>query len=57
MSMPAPKAETFRLVTRGDLDGLICAVLLKELNMIDDILFAAGDEPEGLGPELAYVVN
>ncbi len=29
----------FRLVTRSDFDGLICAVLLKELNMIDDIKF------------------
>lgn len=29
----------FRLVTRSDFDGLVCAVLLKHLNMIDDILF------------------
>lgn len=29
----------FRLVTRSDFDGLVCAVLLKDLNMIDDILF------------------
>ena len=29
----------FRLVTRSDFDGLVCAVLLKELNMIDDIKF------------------
>ncbi len=29
----------FRLVTRSDFDGLVCAVLLKELDMIDDILF------------------
>lgn len=29
----------FRLVTRSDFDGLICAVLLKELNIIDDIKF------------------
>jgi len=28
-----------RLVTRSDFDGLVCAVLLKELNMIDEILF------------------
>jgi nanoRNase/pAp phosphatase (c-di-AMP/oligoRNAs hydrolase) len=34
-------AETtkYRLVTRSDFDGLVCAVLLKHLNMIDDILF------------------
>ena len=30
----------FRLVTRSDFDGLVCAVLLKELDMIDDIKFA-----------------
>ena len=29
----------FRLVTRSDFDGLVCAVLLKHLGMIDDILF------------------
>jgi len=31
--------EKFRLVTRSDFDGLVCAVLFKELDMIDDILF------------------
>lgn len=31
--------EKYRLVTRSDFDGLVCAVLLKELGMIDDILF------------------
>ncbi len=31
--------KTFRLVTRSDFDGLVCAVLLKELDLIDDILF------------------
>ena len=31
--------EKFRLVTRSDFDGLVCAVLLKELSMIDDIVF------------------
>jgi len=29
----------YRLVTRSDFDGLVCAVLLKELDMIDDIKF------------------
>jgi nanoRNase/pAp phosphatase (c-di-AMP/oligoRNAs hydrolase) len=29
----------FRLVTRSDFDGLVCAVLLKHLGMIGDILF------------------
>ena len=31
--------QQFRLVTRSDFDGLVCAVLFKELGMIDDILF------------------
>lgn len=31
--------QRFRLVTRSDFDGLVCAVLLNELNLIDDILF------------------
>lgn len=29
----------FRLVTRSDFDGLVCAVLLKDLDMIDEIKF------------------
>ncbi|MFZ6816797.1 exopolyphosphatase [Undibacterium sp. Ji22W] len=29
----------FRLITRSDFDGLVCAVLLKHLNLIDDIKF------------------
>jgi nanoRNase/pAp phosphatase (c-di-AMP/oligoRNAs hydrolase) len=29
----------FRLVTRSDFDGLVCAVLLKARGMIDDIMF------------------
>lgn len=32
-------ANKFRLITRSDFDGLVCAVLLKHLDMIDDILF------------------
>ena len=30
-------ASKFRLVTRSDFDGLVCAVLLKHLDLIDDI--------------------
>jgi nanoRNase/pAp phosphatase (c-di-AMP/oligoRNAs hydrolase) len=30
---------TYRLVTRSDFDGLVCAALLKELGMLDHILF------------------
>ncbi|MEM8775325.1 MAG: exopolyphosphatase [Pseudomonadota bacterium] len=36
--MPKP-GETYRLVTRSDMDGLVCAVLLKELGICGDIKF------------------
>lgn len=29
----------FRLVTRSDFDGLVCAILLKHINLVDDITF------------------
>lgn len=29
----------YRLITRSDFDGLVCAVLLREMRMIDEILF------------------
>ncbi len=36
-----PKADQkYRLITRSDMDGLVCAVLLKDLGIIDDITFA-----------------
>jgi nanoRNase/pAp phosphatase (c-di-AMP/oligoRNAs hydrolase) len=31
--------ERYRLVTRSDFDGLVCAVLLKQMGMLEDILF------------------
>ena len=31
--------KKFRLVTRSDMDGLVCAVILKEVGIIDDIKF------------------
>lgn len=31
--------QKYRLITRSDFDGLVCAVLLKEMNLIDDIKF------------------
>src|SRR5258708_36988217 len=31
--------QKYRLVTRSDFDGLVCAVLLKELDLIDEIKF------------------
>jgi nanoRNase/pAp phosphatase (c-di-AMP/oligoRNAs hydrolase) len=32
--------ERYRLVTRSDFDGLVCAALLKSRDLIDDIVFA-----------------
>jgi nanoRNase/pAp phosphatase (c-di-AMP/oligoRNAs hydrolase) len=34
-----PLDRSYRLVTRSDFDGLVCAALLKELGVLDDILF------------------
>ncbi len=31
--------QKYRLVTRSDFDGLVCAVILKEINIIDEIKF------------------
>lgn len=40
MSVAAQSVESkFRLVTRSDFDGLVCAVLLKQIGLIDDIKF------------------
>ncbi|MBD2234378.1 exopolyphosphatase [Phormidium tenue] len=36
--MVATKTQ-HRLVTRSDFDGLVCAVLMKEMDLIDDIMF------------------
>jgi len=33
------QGKAFRLVTRSDFDGLVCAVLLKELKILNDIKF------------------
>ena len=32
-------SERYRLVTRSDFDGLVCAVLLEQLGLVQDILF------------------
>ena len=37
--MTSTQAERYRLVTRSDFDGLVCAALLKHLGILDDILF------------------
>ena len=35
----APTERKFRLVTRSDFDGLVCAALLKTLGILDDVKF------------------
>ncbi|MFN3700378.1 MAG: exopolyphosphatase [Alphaproteobacteria bacterium] len=37
--VPDPNKK-YRLITRSDMDGLVCGIILKELGMIDDITFA-----------------
>lgn len=32
--------KKYRLITRSDMDGLVCGVLLKELDIIEDVTFA-----------------
>lgn len=34
------ESNKYRLVTRSDMDGLVCAVLFKEMGMLGDIVFA-----------------
>src|SRR3954471_14086317 len=36
---PTMTSPRYRLVTRSDFDGLVCAALLKHLGILDDILF------------------
>jgi nanoRNase/pAp phosphatase (c-di-AMP/oligoRNAs hydrolase) len=38
-TMTSTRAERYRLVTRSDFDGLVCAALLKHLGLLEDILF------------------
>lgn len=58
--------KKYRLITRSDMDGLVCGILLKELDVIDDVMFAhPKDMQDGLievGPDdittnLPYVEN
>jgi len=43
--------KKYRLVTRSDFDGLVCAMILKELDMINDIKFVhPKDMQDGLIP-------
>jgi nanoRNase/pAp phosphatase (c-di-AMP/oligoRNAs hydrolase) len=44
-------SERYRLVTRSDFDGLVCAVLLKALDLVDDIAFVhPKDVQDGVVP-------
>ena len=44
-------AERYRLVTRSDFDGLVCALLLKALDLVDDIAFVhPKDVQDGMVP-------
>ncbi len=49
------KGKKYRLITRSDMDGLVCGILLKELDIIDDVTFAhPKDMQDGLidvGPD------
>ena len=41
--------QKYRLVTRSDFDGIVCAVLLEKLDLIDDVLFVhPNDVQQGL---------
>lgn len=37
---PEREQQKYRLITRSDMDGLVCGVILKELGIIDEITFA-----------------
>ncbi len=47
--------KKYRLITRSDMDGLVCGILLKELDIIDNVMFAhPKDMQDGLikvGPD------
>ena len=39
ISPPIALDRTYRLVTRSDFDGLVCAALLNEIELVGDVLF------------------
>ena len=44
-------AQKYRLVTRSDFDGLVCGMLLRELDLIDDVKFVhPKDMQDGIVP-------
>src|SRR3954447_9054451 len=44
--------ERYRLVTRSDFDGLVCAALLKQIGTLDDMLFVHPKDMQGGKVEL-----
>lgn len=47
-------SEKFRLITRSDFDGLVCAVLLREMDLIDEIKFV---HPKDMQDGIIEVTN
>jgi nanoRNase/pAp phosphatase (c-di-AMP/oligoRNAs hydrolase) len=56
--------KKYRLVTRSDFDGLVCAILLKHINLVDGILFVHPKDmqdgkiavgPDDISTNLPYV--
>lgn len=41
-------SDKMRLVTRSDFDGLVCAMILKECNLIEDIKFVHPKDVQGV---------
>lgn len=48
------EGKKYRLITRSDMDGLVCGILLKELDLIDDVMFA---HPKDMQDGLIEVTN
>jgi nanoRNase/pAp phosphatase (c-di-AMP/oligoRNAs hydrolase) len=40
MKTQSEQNKTYKLITRSDMDGLVCGILLKELGLIHEIMFA-----------------
>src|SRR5215217_1240567 len=66
LPMTQQLAQRFRLVTRSDFDGLVCAALLKQLDMLEDILFVHPKDmqdgkieigPQDITTNLPYVAS
>ena len=44
--------QKYRLVTRSDFDGLVCGMLLRELDRIDEIKFVHPKDMQGVLTEI-----